>query len=190
MYSNLKSFSFEKYSHVTFLHSSKLKFLEKIRQPCVVTQFTWHEDAQQCLVIHLHLGMALMISQNLNPLHSRKLAENAWHRCGTWDNWSVSRATYRCMPHGKSASIPAIHVLLSFFKITQANCASSIITCQACILSVLIGWDDLGCRILENCFVHLELWLLWVRPGPVSAAPSHDEAVVNCCHNSCCSNPN
>ena len=111
MYSNLKSFSFEKYSHVTFLHSSKLKFLEKIRQPCVVTQFTWHEDAQQCLVIHLHLGMALMISQNLNPLHSRKLAENAWHRCGTWDNWSVSRATYRCMPHGKSASIPAIHVV-------------------------------------------------------------------------------
>ncbi|KAJ6983161.1 hypothetical protein NC653_026085 [Populus alba x Populus x berolinensis] len=43
--------------------------------------------------------MPAVVPRNLKRLRSEKLVR-AWHRCDTWDSWSVSRTTYRCMPHG------------------------------------------------------------------------------------------
>jgi hypothetical protein len=81
---------------------------------------------------------------------------------------------------------------LTFFKFTQANCTSSIITHQAHTLLELIGWDELGRGILNTAlrchgFYPISSWPLLSSRSP---EPAHGNTMVECDNKSCRPNAN
>lgn len=85
--------------------------------------------------------------------------------------------------------------LLTVLKLTQANRTDSIlIPHRAHALMVFMGRDELGHRVLDAVRRHLNLGDErpgWRQPwaGPEAVAPTDGDAMVDCDHKSCRSDP-